>query len=66
MGKETLTSLTGSYDNLHEPIPLSNKPETILGVSISFQVRKYCSLCRQVVITLHRLTRTTTKLSDDT
>ena len=37
--KETLASLLGSYDNLDEPIPLSNRLETILGVSISLQVR---------------------------
>lgn len=39
--KETLADLVGSYDNLNEPIPLSNRPETILGISISFQVRTY-------------------------
>ena len=39
--KETLAGLVGSYDNLNEPIPLSNRPETILGISISFQVRTF-------------------------
>lgn len=37
--KETLSSLVGSYDNLGETVPLSNKPATILGVLISLQVR---------------------------
>ena len=33
-----LSQLLGIYDNFDEPIPLSNKPTTILGVALSLQV----------------------------
>lgn len=39
MEHKTISSMLGMADNLHEPIPLANKPATILGVSISLQVR---------------------------
>lgn len=36
---KTLLELLGVYDNLSEPEPLANRPETIIGLALSFLVR---------------------------
>ena len=36
---KTLLQLLGAYDNLSEPEPVSNRPETIVGLALSFLVR---------------------------
>jgi hypothetical protein len=41
-GDDTLMGLIGAADNFGEPTPQINKPETILGLCISFTVRVAC------------------------
>lgn len=36
---KTLLQLLGAYDNLSEPEPVANRPETIIGLALSFLVR---------------------------
>ena len=36
---KTLLQLLGAYDNLSEPEPVANRPETIVGLALSFLVR---------------------------
>ncbi len=42
-GDDTLMGLIGAADNFGEPMPQINKPETILGLCISFTVCLSCS-----------------------
>lgn len=37
---KSLIGLIGFYDNLSEPMPLSNYPETIIALAVTFLVRR--------------------------
>jgi hypothetical protein len=39
MSDDSLSALLGSYDNLNEPLPMANKRETVLGVTVTCIVR---------------------------